>query len=149
MSEFIELFMPMELFWELFWYGIGGVAATIVSQFGYSIGFRKFHLSNVTSKTLSWMAAATTAFLFTRYLAFSGTQSGFWASAWLFFSTRIGTVLLTIGIMWLLIDRILKWDLKDTGRVKAEYGYWPEIINLIVTILETLLNYFVAKFWVF
>ncbi len=149
MSDFIALFMDPKLFWELFWYGIGGVAATLVSQVGYSIGFRKFHLSNVTSKCLSWAAAATTAFLFTRYLAFCETTSGFWSSAWLFFSTRIGTVVLTVFLMWLILDWWLKWDLSDRERVKKEYGYWPEILNLTVTILEVVLNYFIAKFWVF
>ena len=51
--------------------------------------------------------------------------------------------------MWALMDKLLKWDLTDRERVRKEYGWWPEIINLIVTLLEMACNYFIAKFWVF
>ena len=51
--------------------------------------------------------------------------------------------------MWWLIDKWLRWDLRDKERVKSDYGWWPEIINLIVTLVEIALNYFIAKFWVF
>lgn len=139
----------METFWELFYYGLSGVVATIVSQVGYSLCFRKFALSNVWSKSLSWLAAATVAFFMMRYLAFSGTQETFWLSLWKTFYTRIGTVLLTILIMWWVMDKWLKWDLRDRERVKNEYGHWPEIINLVVTIFEIALNYVIAKFYVF
>lgn len=149
MSEFIARFMEPALFWELFWYGLSGVCSTIVSQVGYSLCFRKCHLSNVWSKSISWFAAATTAFFMMRWLAFSGTETGFWESAWLFYSTRIGTVIVTVALMWVVMDCCLKWDLRDRERVRTEYGWWPEIINLIVTVLEIAINYFIAKFWVF
>ncbi len=149
MSEFIAKFMDPALFWELFWYFFSGVCSTLVSQVGYSVCFRKFRLSNVWAKSLSWFAAATTAFFMMRWLAFSGTETGFWESAWLFYSTRIGTVIVTVALMWAVMDCWLKWDLRDRERVRTEYGWWPEIINLIVTILEIAVNYFIAKFWVF
>ncbi|MBR6802478.1 MAG: GtrA family protein [Kiritimatiellae bacterium] len=149
MFEWITRFIEPALFWELVWYFLSGVCSTLVSQIGYSVCFRKFALSNVCSKTLSWFAAATTAFLMMRWLAFSTTESGFWESAWLFFSTRIGTVLVTVALMWVVMDCWLKWDLTDRERVRKEYGWWPEIINLIVTILEIAVNYFIAKYWVF
>ncbi|MDO5462729.1 MAG: GtrA family protein [bacterium] len=147
-ESLITTFMPMEVFWELFYYGLSGVAATIVSQVGYSVCFRKFALSNVWSKSLSWLAAATVAFFMMRYLAFSGTQEPFLDSLWKTFYTRIGTVLLTVFIMWLVMDIWLKWDLRDRSRLK-EYGKWPEIINLAVTLFEIALNYLIAKFYVF
>ncbi len=138
----------MATFWELFYYGLSGVVATIVSQVGYSVCFRKFALSNVWSKSLSWLAAATVAFFMMRYLAFSGTEAPFFESLWKTFYTRIGTVLVTIFAMWLVMDVWLKWDLRDRERVKT-YGKWPEIINLTVTIIEVILNYLIAKFYVF
>ena len=149
MSDLIAKFMEPALFWELFWYGLSGVCSTIVSQVGYSFCFRKLHLSNVWAKSLSWFAAATTAFFMMRWLAFASTATGFWESAWLFYSTRIGTVIVTVALMWVVMDCWLKWDLRDRERVRNEYGWWPEIINLIVTILEIAINYFIAKFWVF
>ncbi len=149
MSDFITIFMPMETFWELFWYLLSGVCSTLVSMVGYSVAFRKCHMGNVTAKTLSWFAAATTAFLMMRYTAFAGTEVGFWVSAWKFYASRIGTILLTVGIMWYIIDINLKWDLKNRERVKRDYGWWPEVINGGVTIFEIILNYFIAKFWIF
>ncbi len=139
----------METFWELFWYLLSGVCSTAVSFVGYSVAFRKLRMGNVTAKTLSWFAAATTAFLMMRYTAFAGTEVGFLESAWKFYASRIGTILVTVGLMWYIIDIRLKWDLKDRQRVKEVYGWWPEIINLIVTVLEIIVNYFIAKFWIF
>ena len=153
MSEFlngiIAHFIEPALFWELFWYLFAGACSTVVSQVGYSLCFRKYAMSNVRSKIISWTAAATTAFVLMRYLAFSATESGFWQSAWKFYSTRIGTAVLTVVLMWGLMDKWLKWDLTDRERVRTEYGYKPELINLIVTIFEIVLNYFIAKFLVF
>ena len=51
--------------------------------------------------------------------------------------------------MWLVIDRWLRWDLSDRDRVKRDYGWWPELINLAATLLEILINYFIAKSLVF
>ena len=149
MFEWIVQWLESALFRELFWYFLSGVCSTVVSQVGYSVCFRKFALSNVWSKTISWFAAATTAFFMMRWLAFRQTETGFWESAWLFYSTRIGTVIVTVGLMWVVMDCWLKWDLTDRERVRKEYGWWPEIINLIVTVLEIAVNYFIAKFWVF
>lgn len=149
MSELIARFMDPGLFWELFWYVMAGGCATVVSQVGYSVCFRKFALGNVAAKSLSWAAAAATAFVMLRYLAFPETATGFWASVWLFFSTRIGTAVLTVVLLWAIIDRWLRWDLTDRERVRREYGWWPEIFNLGVTILENVINFVVAKFWVF
>lgn len=142
-------FMAPELFWELFWYLFAGVCSTVVSQVGYSLSFRKWGLGNVSSKILSWVAAATTAFILMRWLAFGATESGFWDSAWKFYSTRVLTAALTVWLMWLVIDRWLRWDLSDRDRVKRDYGWWPELINLAATLLEILINYFIAKFLVF
>ena len=149
LNELIAIFMPPALFWELFWYLFAGLCSTAVSFVGYSFLFRKCALGNVWSKIVSWFAAATTAFLLMRWLAFSGTETGFWQSAWVFYATRVATAALTVWIMWLVIDRALRWDLRDKTRVKTQYGWWPEIINLIVTILEIILNSFIAKFIVF
>ena len=137
------------LFWELFWYLVSGVCSTAVSFVGYSLCFRKWGLGNVWSKILSWTAAATTAFVLMRLLAFPGTETGWLESAWAFYVTRVATAALTVLLMWAVIDRALRWDLRDKARVKTEYGWWPEAINLIVTLLEIALNYFVAKFLVF
>ena len=149
LNDLIAIFMPPALFWELFWYLFAGVCSTVVSFVGYSVLFRKGGLGNVPSKIISWFAAATVAFLLMRWLAFAGTDSGFWESAWKMYSSRIVTAALTVVVMWWLIDKWLRWDLRDKERVKADYGWWPEIINLIVTLIEIALNYFIAKFWVF
>jgi putative flippase GtrA len=140
--------MPMATFWELFYYGLSGVVAMAVSQVGYSVCFRKFALSNLWSKSLSWFAAATVAFFMMRYLAFSGTQEPFLISLWKTFYTRIATVLVTFFAMWFIIDHWLKWDLTDRERVKT-YGKIPELINFCVTIIEIILNYVIAKFYIF
>lgn len=149
LNELIAYVMDPVLFWELFWYGLAGVCSTIVSQVGYSICFRKWSLGNVRAKVISWFGAATTAFVMMRYLAFSETVTGFWQSAWKFYSTRIFTAVLTVLLMWLLMDKYLRWDLRDKERVRKEYRWWPEVINLGVTILEIIINYFIAKFFVF
>ncbi len=149
MSDLIARFIDPALFWELFWYLLAGVCSTAVSQVGYSLCFRKWGLGNVWAKILSWVGAATTAFVMMRWLAFRGTESGLWESAWKFYSTRVLTAALTVWLLWLIIDRWLRWDLTDRERVKREYGWWPEIFNLAVTFLEILINYFIAKFLVF
>ncbi len=149
LDALVAHFIDPALFWELFWYLFAGGCATVVSFVGYSLCFRRLRLSNVWSKSLSWFAAATVAFLLMRWLAFAGTASGFWESAWKCYASRIGTAVLTVALMWLVIDKALGWDLTDRERVKSEYGWWPEAINLVVTVIEVLLNYFIAKFWVF
>ena len=149
LNNLIALFIDPALFWELFWYLFAGVCSTAVSFVGYSVCFRKWGLGNVWSKVLSWTAAATTAFVLMRLLAFPGTETGWLESAWVFYATRVATAALTVLLMWWLIDKWLRWDLRDKARVKAEYGWWPELINLVVTLLEIALNYFIAKFWVF
>jgi putative flippase GtrA len=140
--------MPMAMFWELFYYGLSGLAAMVVSQVGYSLCFRKFAFSNLASKALSWFAAATVAFLMMRTLAFSDTEAPFFVSLWKTFYTRIGTVLLTFALMWFIIDHTLKWDLRDRDRLPT-YGKWPEGINFVVTLIEIVLNYVIAKFYIF
>ncbi len=149
LNALIAHVMEPALFWELFWYLWSGVCAMLVSQVGYSLCFRKFGLCNVWAKIISWTGAATTAFVLMRWLAFSDTASGFWDSVWKFYSTRVVTAALTVWLMWLIIDRLLRWDLTDRERVKEQYGWWPEAFNLIVTFLEIVLNYFIAKFFVF
>ncbi len=149
LTQIITFFMPMETFWEIFWYLLSGVCSTAVSIVGYSLAFRKCGMGNVLAKTLSWLAAATTAFLMMRYTAFAGTETGFLESAWKFYLSRVGTILLTVAMMWYIIDIHLKWDLKDRERVKRDYRWWPEIINGAVTLFEIVLNYFLAKLWIF
>lgn len=149
MSEFISRFMEPALFWELFWYGLSGVCSTAVSFVGYSLCLRKWALGNVWSKVLSWVAAATTAFVMMRWLAFHTTKSGFWYSAATFYATRVGTAAVTVFLMWFLLEKWLRWDLSDPKHVRTTYGWWPEVFNLIVTLLEIAINYFIAKFWIF
>ena len=95
------------------------------------------------------MAAATTAFLLMRWLAFSGTTTGFWQSAVRFYVTRVGTAVLTVFLMWLVLEGWLRWNLSDPEHVREAYGWWPEVLNLMVTVLEIVINYFIAKFWIF
>lgn len=148
LNSWIALVMSPELFWQLFWYVIAGGCATVVSQVGYSLCFRWLHMGNVWAKVLSWIAAASTAFVMMP-LAFSTSTTPMGDAAWKFYGARIATAVLTVVLMWALMDWWLKWDLRDRERVKKEYGYWPEVINLAVTILENLINFFVAKFWIF
>ena len=148
-DAFIGRFISPDLFWELFWYGLSGVCSTLVSQVGYSLCLRRWALGNVLSKSLSWFAAATTAFLMMRWLAFGSTETGFWASAAGFYLTRIGTAALTVFLMWFILEKWLAWNLSDPKRVRLEYGWWPEVLNLGVTILEIVINYFIAKYWIF
>ena len=149
LDAFIGRWMEPKLFWELFWYLFAGGCSTVVSFVGYSLCLRKLALGNVWSKALSWFAAATTAFVLMRLLAFSATESGFWASAAAFYATRIGTALLTLFLMWFILEKWLAWNLSDPERVRLEYGWWPEVLNGLVTILEIAINYFIAKFWIF
>ena len=153
MSEAINAlvgrFMAPALFWELFWYLFAGGCATLVSFVGYSLCLRRWAMGNVCSKALSWLAAATVAFLLMRTLAFGETETGFWPSAAAFYATRVGTAALTVALMWLILEKWLSWNLSDPKRVRLEYGWWPEVLNLAVTLLEIVINYFIAKFWIF
>ena len=149
MSDLLATFAESAKVREVFWYLVAGVCSTVVSQAGYSLLLRKAGLGNVRSKTLSWFAAATTAFVLMRWLAFSATESGFWISAWRFYYTRVGTALLTVFLMWIILEKALGWDFSDKATLKERYGWWPEALNLAVTILEIAINYFIACLYVF
>lgn len=134
---------------EIAWYAVSGVASTIASQGGYSLCFRRFGFSNVRSKIISWFAAVTAAFVVLKLWTFPHSNETFAYSLWTFYSTRLGTAVLTVFLIWLIIDRILVWDLTNRELVRTRYKLWPEAINLSVTMIEVCSNYFIAKYIVF
>ncbi len=122
---------------ELFLYGIFGLGATAVNLFVYGLLFNRFHLENLPSNAIAWLAAFVFAFLTNKIFVFeSKTWEGFvllreFAG---FFAARAFTGFLDMGLMWFLVD------------VKSADGM---VAKLFVNVLVIILNYLASKLWIF
>ena len=139
MKKILEIYKKHE---EIINYLIVGVLTTIVSlvvKWGllFTILDAKNAIELQTSIIISWFAAVTFAYITNRVFVFKSKSKNI-KEIISFFSSRVLTLLLDMGIMWFFIT-----FLKLNSRV------WVIIWTMIVQVLVTVLNYIFSKLLVF
>lgn len=140
MKKILEIYKKHE---EIINYLIVGVLTTIVSlvvKWGllFTILDAKNAIELQTSIIISWFAAVTFAYITNRIFVFKSKSKNIIKEIISFFSSRVLTLLLDMGIMWFFVT-----FLKLNSRV------WVIIWTMIVQVLVTVLNYIFSKLLVF
>ena len=119
---------------ELIVYFIVGCLTTLVSWVVYAAGVEVFHWSVAVSNAVSWIAAVTFAYFTNRKFVFESKNSSIMKEMAKFYAARIGTLLMDMGIMFVLVSCL---------------GFSDKIIKLFVQVVVTVANYLFSKFIVF
>lgn len=118
---------------QIFWYLFFGVCTMILNTVCYAVLYEIFHVGNVPSTVVAWLAAVIVAFVTNKIIVFESRGAGLFEFV-SFFGCRIATGLLDVLIMWLAVDVLA-----------GNSVLWKLISNVIITVL----NYVVSKFWIF
>ena len=124
---------------ELIRYLIVGVLTTVVSLGTYYICVEFFLNPKVAvelqaANVISWIAAVTFAYVTNRCYVFESRNDNILKEISLFFTARIGSLLLDMGIMFVAVTLI---------------GMNDKIAKLIVQVVVTVANYVLSKLFVF
>ncbi len=140
MKKIIELYKKYE---EIINYLIVGVLTTLVSlavKWGllFTILDAKKGIELQISVITSWLVAVTFAYITNRIFVFKSKSKDIIKEIVSFFSSRIITLLVDMGIMWFFVT-LLKLDSRN----------WVLIWTMVVQVLVTILNYIFSKLLVF
>ena len=122
---------------EILLYLIFGVLTVAVNTAAYLLFYHTVRLSNVLSTVLAWAAAVLFAYVTNKLWVFEShrREAGGWLREMLlFFSCRLLTGVLDVGIMVLAVDLMHRNSL-----------LWKLISNGIVTVV----NYIASRFLIF
>ena len=124
---------------EIIYYLIVGFLTTIVSLAVYYVCVLMFldpykPIQLQIANVISWIAAVTFAYFTNRKYVFGSKNPNILHEAIAFFSSRIGTLLIDMGVMFLLVTII---------------GMNDKVAKLIVQVLVTIGNYILSKMFVF
>lgn len=124
---------------EIVNYLIVGVLTTVVSLGTYYLCVFTFFEPKIAlqlqlANIISWIVAVLFAFFANRRYVFESKSPYVIKEATMFFGSRIGTLLLDMGIMFVTV---------------TVCGFNDKIAKLIVQIVVTIGNYFLSKFVVF
>lgn len=124
---------------EIINYIIVGGLTTVVSLSVYYCCVMTFldpnnSLQLQIANILSWVAAVIFAYFANRKFVFESKSSDILGESTSFMLSRVGTLLMDMGIMFLTV---------------TIYGINDKIAKLIVQIVVTVGNYMLSKFWVF
>ncbi|VTX49122.1 GtrA-like protein [uncultured Leptotrichia sp.] len=122
-------------FKELFRYGVIGIVTVIVNILIYFILSTIFNIDYIISTIFSWLIAVIFSFLGNKYFVFQLNSSlNFWKELNYFMLTRYITGILDIIVMFIGVD-IFKYN--------------DVIIKIISNIIIIVLNYILARYFVF
>ena len=124
---------------EIFNYLIVGGLTTVVSLSTYYIAVLTFLNPNIgwqlqTANVLSWVLAAAFAYVTNRIFVFKSKSKDKLKEAISFVSSRISTLLIDMGIMFVFVTWL---------------GFNDKIVKLIVQVIVIILNYVFSKLFVF
>lgn len=122
---------------EIILYGFFGVCTTLVNILVYYIFSHIFNLGTIISTVIAWILSVLFAFVTNKIWVFkskSWQKDIFIKEAISFFSCRLLTGLLDIGIMYIFVD-ILKFN--------------DIIIKVISNIIVIIINYIASKLVIF
>lgn len=124
---------------EIIVYLIVGVLTTIVSFVSYYICTKTFldpkdGIQLQIANIISWVCAVTFAYFTNRIFVFRSKNKNKLHEAFLFYSSRIITLLMDMAIMWFMVTLLGCNDL---------------IAKIVVQVVVTIGNYIISKFFVF
>ncbi len=124
---------------EIIVYLIVGVLTTIVSFVSYYLCTKTFLNPNdglqlQAANIISWVCAVTFAYFTNRVFVFRSKNENRLHEAFLFYSSRIITLLMDMGIMWFMVTLCGCNDL---------------IAKIVVQVVVIIGNYVISKFFVF
>lgn len=124
---------------ELIRYLIVGVLTTVVSLGTYYICVETFlnpeaAIELQIANVISWVAAVTFAYVANRIYVFESKNQNILSEIALFFTARVGSLLLDMGIMFVLVTIM---------------GVDDKIAKLAVQVVVTVANYILSKLFVF
>ena len=124
---------------ELIRYLIVGVLTTVVSLGTYYICVETFlnpeaAIELQIANVISWVAAVTFAYVANRIYVFESKNQNILSEIALFFTARVGSLLLDMGIMFVLVTIM---------------GVNDKIAKLEVQVIVTVANYILSKLFVF
>lgn len=118
-------------------YVIFGVCTTVVNIITYNLMYEVWHFSNVLSNVVAWVFAVIFAYITNKLWVFESMsleKSLVFNEMLKFFSCRLGTGIMDIGIMYLAVDIL-----------KMNSMLWKIISNIIVIVV----NYIMSKLVIF
>jgi len=128
----------VEKYREQVLYLIFGFLTTAIDQISFMILLRLLpDMTSIVPAVVSWIIAVSFAYTTNRKWVFQTQSAGIRAllrEASLFYIARIFSLLLTVLIMWLLVD---------LG------GHNADITKLASSVLVVISNYVFSKFWIF
>ena len=124
---------------ELIRYLIVGVLTTVVSLGTYYICVETFlnpeaAIELQIANVISWVAAVTFAYVANRIYVFESKNQNILSEIALFFMARVGSLLMDMGIMFVLVTIM---------------GVNDKIAKLAVQVVVTVANYILSKLFVF
>lgn len=136
MEKLKELYISYK---EIINYLIVGGLTTVVSLGVYCIcvlGFLnpKSPVQLQIANIISWVAAVTFAYFTNRRFVFESSSTSVFSEAGKFYASRVSTLLMDMGIMFLLVSLLHVND---------------KIAKLIVQVVVTVANYILSKYLVF
>lgn len=124
---------------EIINYLVVGVLTTVVSLGVYYLCVATFlnpdnGLQLQAANVISWIAAVTFAYFTNRKYVFASRNPNMMLEAFAFFLSRVGTLLMDMGVMFLAVTLS---------------GMNDKIAKLISQVVVTIANYIFSKFFVF
>ena len=132
-----RIFETVRRYRQLISYLFFGVCTTILNTLCYYLCYNILHRSNVFSTVVAWVAAVIAAYLTNKFWVFESrdTRPGEIMRELLsFFSVRIGTGVLDVGIMFVAVDLC-----------QGNSVLWKLISNFLVVVI----NYIASKLVIF
>ena len=124
----------MELKKELTNYIIFGILTTIINIAIYLFLTSLFHINYIISNIIAWVLSVIFAYVTNRKLVFESENNNIFKERFLFYSSRILTVIIDTALMILFID-ILSFE--------------NTFSKIVVAIIVIILNYLLSKILVF
>ena len=118
-------------------YGVFGVLTTTVNMVAYYLCFDVLSIPNLISTAIAWLFSVLFAFITNKLWVFeskSFAKAVFFRELLSFFSCRIATGVLDMGIMFVTVDRLAQNEI-----------LWKLLSNIIVIVL----NYVASKALIF
>ncbi|MBR6199852.1 MAG: GtrA family protein [Spirochaetales bacterium] len=114
-----------------------GICTTAVDVSIYWLAFRVLSIPNVFSAIIAWFFAVSFAFITNKLWVFESKSfefNIFWIELIKFYTYRIATGVLEVGMIWLAVD-IFHW-----------HAMLCKIISLVIIII---IQFIGSKFWIF
>ena len=115
-------------------YIVFGGLTTLVNIVVYFICYDISKLSNVVSTVIAWILSVIFAFITNKLYVFESKSGSLLYEISTFFTCRLGTGILDVGIMYFTVD-ILKWN--------------ALLMKIISNVIVIVLNYILSKVIIF